>query len=374
MSDTNLMLIDSMARLFADIVPSSTMAWDQSDATTATWTSAWVRIVESGLPRLLVAESRQGFGGTWKDAGAVFALTGRHALPYPVAETILANGLLDEAGLPACNGPITVGRADSTARLDGKSSASATFTGTLKAVPWARSCKEVVTLLRPAAGAGNHVRAMVVKLCVADAANTIARRNIAGEPRDDLIFADAQPQLIAEVHAHTATLLQRGALARTAQMAGALEALLDLTVKYARERQQFGRALAAFQAIQQQIAVLAAETAAVGCAASAACEAAEKWASNSVDTSFEISAAKLRANEAAGISNGIAHQVHGAMGITREYRLHLLTRRLWSWRGEFGNDSYLKNTLSRRILERGADNFWIDLTARDTAAPMTETA
>ena len=43
--------------------------------------------------------------------------------------------------------------------------------------------------------------------------------------------------------------------------------------------------------------------------------------------------------EAAGIGAAIAHQMHGAIGFTQEHQLHYLTRRLWSWRDEFGNEA-----------------------------------
>ena len=82
------------------------------------------------------------------------------------------------------------------------------------------------------------------------------------------------------------------------------------------------------------------------------------------DARFEMAAAKLRANQAVGEATSIAHQTHGAIGITREHHLHYWTQRLWSWRSEFGNDRYWSNRLGRLILEEGGENFWQNLTAR----------
>src|SRR6185503_4445594 len=106
------------------------------------------------------------------------------------------------------------------------------------------------------------------------------------------------------------------ALIRAAQIAGALDAALSLAVQYTRERKQFGRPLAAFQAIQQQLAVLAEETAAADMAAAAGFQALSRE-----DATFECMSAKLRANQAAGVGASISHQVHGAMGFTQEYPL-----------------------------------------------------
>jgi len=147
------------------------------------------------------------------------------------------------------------------------------------------------------------------------------------------------------------------AMMLAAKMAGALQAALDLSVEYTRQRQQFGKPLAGFQAIQQQLAVFAEETAAANMAAAAAFRAADRG-----DAWFEIACAKLRANQAARVSTGIAHQVHGAMGFTAEYRLQHLTRRLWKWGSEHGNERFWSDRIGARIAARGPENFWADLT------------
>lgn len=154
-------------------------------------------------------------------------------------------------------------------------------------------------------------------------------------------------------NASAETRLLHMALVRACQMAGAMQAALDLSVQYTRERQQFGKALSTFQAIQQQLAVFAEETAATNMAAAAACRAADRG-----EAPFEIACAKLRANIAAGTATSVAHQVHGAMGFTAEYRLHHFTRRLWRWRSEFGNDRHWADRLGAIVAARGAQGFW----------------
>ncbi|MBS0469527.1 MAG: hypothetical protein JSR60_00545 [Proteobacteria bacterium] len=148
------------------------------------------------------------------------------------------------------------------------------------------------------------------------------------------------------------------ALARACQMAGAMQAALNLSVTYVRERKQFGKPLAGFQAIQQQLAVFAEETAATAMAAQAACRAADRG-----PATFEIGCAKLRANMAVGIATSVAHQVHGAMGFTAEYKLQSLTRLLWDWRSDSGNDRHWAERLGATIAAAGADGFWPALVA-----------
>ena len=154
------------------------------------------------------------------------------------------------------------------------------------------------------------------------------------------------------------------ALAYTCQMAGAMSAALELTVQYARERQQFGKALSTFQAIQQQLAVFAEEVAATNMAAASACRARDRGPAH-----FEIAAAKLRANIAVGTVTSVAHQVHGAMGFTKEYKLQRLTKALWQWRSDYGNDRHWSDELGRIIARQGADGFWPALVSPATIAP-----
>ena len=72
----------------------------------------------------------------------------------------------------------------------------------------------------------------------------------------------------------------------------------------------------------------------------------------------------IRTGEAAGIGAGLAHQAHGAIGFTYEHSLHFATRRLWSWRAEFGSESRWAQHLGRKVAARGADRLWTELTAR----------
>jgi alkylation response protein AidB-like acyl-CoA dehydrogenase len=155
-------------------------------------------------------------------------------------------------------------------------------------------------------------------------------------------------------------LLRLGALARSAQMVGAMEAALELALLYVNDRVQFGRPIAKFQAIQHQLALCAEQVAAAGVALEAAAEAV---GAASGQSDFAVAAAKIRAGEAAGKVAEITHQVHGAIGFTHEYPLHRLTRRLWSWRDEFGTESDWSIALGRRVAAAGADALWPMITA-----------
>ena len=157
-----------------------------------------------------------------------------------------------------------------------------------------------------------------------------------------------------------AALYRRGALARAMMMAGAMERALDTAVTYAAERKQFGRPIGKFQAVQQNLAVLAGQVAAAGAAADAGVEALLE--TDPAKQEFLAGIAKTRGGDAATIASEIAHQVHGAIGFTKEYSLQLSTRRLWSWRDEFGGDTEWAAKVGAYVCTGGADALWPTLT------------
>jgi acyl-CoA dehydrogenase len=142
------------------------------------------------------------------------------------------------------------------------------------------------------------------------------------------------------------------------QLAGALTQALALSVQYAQTRVQFGRPIGKFQAIQQNLAIMASQSA----AAIAAADMATDALAGDLNP-FLVGAAKARAGEAASIGAGLAHQAHGAIGFTQEYDLHDVTRRLWSWRDEFGTESEWNLVVGRAALAAGPAGLWPLLTA-----------
>jgi acyl-CoA dehydrogenase len=148
-------------------------------------------------------------------------------------------------------------------------------------------------------------------------------------------------------------LLPFGGLLRAFQMVGAMRRALDLSIQYAGERQQFGKPIGKFQAVQQMLADAAGQIA----AAEAACaRAAAAW--DGVDCAFFAGVAKARAGEAAGKVAEICHQAHGAIGFTQEHSLHFATRRLWSWRDEYGNETYWQSLIGQAVCSAGNADLW----------------
>jgi acyl-CoA dehydrogenase len=225
------------------------------------------------------------------------------------------------------------------------------LSGTARAVPWGRNALALMIATGTAVA------------LLAPVGQAISRGdNLAGEPRDDITLDHAlDAKSVSDAHAgvDAAIVYRLGALLRAAQIAGALEEALQLAVTYANDRVQFGRPIGKFQAIQQQLAQAAEQSAATSVAVAAAVAGAIAG-----DLAFVAPAAKLRAGEAAGKLADVVHQVHGAIGFTHEHRLHHLTRRLWSWRDEFGTESFWALELGRMVAMQGADGIWPFLAQR----------
>lgn len=345
MNEMQTILADSVDRLMGDEIDRKLL---EASETGAFPTRLWAALEANGLTRILVPESMGGAGGTWSDARLVLSAAGYHAAPGPIAETLVAGFLLASAGLTTPDGPLTLIEGD--LRLN-----DGVISGTARHVPWARAASHAVALVCVAG------RAQVVLVPLKDA-GIKPDVNIAREPRDTVTLEHVI--VTSGTTALPANALKLyGALARACQMAGALERLTNQSVAYANERSQFGKPIGKFQAIQQQLAVLATQAAAAGMATNHACARADRNLSDA-GAVFEIAIAKIRVDDASGIATPIAHQVHGAIGFTYEHALHFSTRRLWAWRAEYGAGRDWAQWLGHQVVSRSADNLWSDVTAR----------
>jgi alkylation response protein AidB-like acyl-CoA dehydrogenase len=332
-------LYDSAMRLFAaEVTPAGL-----EDVEQGLWPDAlWQAVDEAGYLDVLI----DGIDNM-VEAATILRAAGHHAAPIPLVETMLARFLCAAVQLPAPDGALTIAPVEPGARLVIGGGA---VSGRAGHVPWGLASRAIV-----AVGEGE------LAVVWGGALSWDAADNLAYESRDHLSAAGARGDIRALPEGIDAALVLRlGALMRAAQMAGAMEAALALATQYANERVQFGRPIGKFQAIQQQMAVLAEHAASSWVAVE---NAARAVAAGRPSAEFACAAAKIRAGEAAGNVAEIAHQVHGAIGFTKEYGLHKLTRRLWSWRDEYGNESYWARELGRRIAEAGGDGLWPLITA-----------
>ncbi|MCL2430378.1 MAG: acyl-CoA dehydrogenase family protein [Alphaproteobacteria bacterium] len=348
MGDVRDELVRTAGRLFAAEVNPAVLR----EAEAGQWPgSLWDAVAAAGLTAALVPEDAGGSGLAAAEAMSLLRVAAAHAAPIPLAETMLAGWLLARAGLQVPEGrPLAIApvRRRDRLRIDAVSGGWR-LTGTAARIPWARNAAALAVVADGPDG-------VLVARLPAGGFGVTAAANLAGEPRDAievdaLLGADAAapaPPGFGDDGLHAA-----GAVVRTNQIAGALERALALTVEYARTRIQFGQPIGKFQAIQHNLAVFAGQAAAAVAAAEMAAEAFDAGLDAVV-----VGAAKARAGEAANIAAAFAHQSHGAIGFTQEFGLHPLTRRLWSWRDEFGNEAEWQRRVGEAAFAAGADGLW----------------
>jgi len=318
---------------------------DVSDAEATGWAeNLWKALQQTGFSDVPIPEGLGGAGGTVADAVELLRAAGAHAAPVPLAEAGLVGGwLLASAGLTLPKGVRTVLPLDVTLRLDDDR-----LFGNAPAVAWGHRAEHVVGLVDgvvllapgPAAQSGPPVSRGV---------------NLADEPRDTITFDGTPVTARADAPAGVSeqSLRERTALGRAALMAGAVSAIAAMTLRYSDQREQFGRPIGRFQAVQAHLVTIHQQAAVVASAIDGAVAAVELGRGG-----FEIACAKILADRAAQLATAAAHQTHGAIGMTKEYPLHYLTRRLWAWRDEAGGHQRWANRLGAALVAQGPDDLY----------------
>lgn len=325
----------------------------------------WEELEKANLTTVSIPEEYGGAGGTLGTAADILRVAARYVAPVPLAETtLLAGWALAASQAPVPKGPLTAAPVRASEFVEVYPDRDGwRLRGRVHRVPAARGSRRIVMV-------GWTGQEQVVASVEPGMCEIVPGENLAGEPRDDVLLEDVRLSEEDVVPAGRSVseeaLKLRGALTRAVMMAGALERVLEFSVRHASERYQFGRPIGKFQAIQQQLATLAGEVAAAGAAAEAAVAALES-ATQPVDATFEIAAAKVRVGEAAGSAATIAHQIHGAIGFTERHPLHHSTRRLWAWREEFGAENEWAARLGDAVVAGGHEDLWPAITGEDRA-------
>ena len=338
------------ARILADLADPQTV----NNAKDAAWKEPlWRALAEAGLPLAWVPDNLGGSGASLADGFAVLTAAGRVALAVPLAETMLAGWLLSRASLPAPEGAMTVAPARPLDRI--VSNADGTLSGRALGVPFAADVQHIAVL------ANGTVALVATKDCRVSEGKTPAGdpSNVASFERVKAVASAPAPRGLDQT-----ALMLMGCVVRSVQTAGALEAILAMSVAYANERVAFERRIGKFQAVQQNLARLAGEVAAALAVAGSAADTLAQSETLDDAAFLEAASAKIRCAEAAAEGAAIAHQVFGAIGFTKEHVLHRFTTRMLAWRDDFGNESHWAAELGRRVAQRGADEFWPLVAAR----------
>ncbi len=354
MEEAGNIVAQTAERIFADLADAQTINRDKK----GDWKAPlWQALTDAGLPLSWVPEACGGAGASLAEGFGVLSAAGRFAIGVPLAETMLAGWLLSQAKIASPGGEMTLAPAGPKDRLT--VNADGTLSGRARGIPFASEARHIAVLAYDSNGRPS------ITLVVADKCRIEQNLNLGGDSNDTVTFDRVTPIAIKpapDEFDHTSLLLM-GAVVRSLQIAGSLETLLEISVRYSNERVAFEKKISKFQAVQHNLAKLAGESAS---ALAAATSAADAFAAGAApDAAFlEAASAKIRCSEAAEKAAAIAHQVHGAIGFTIEHILHRYSLRALAWRDDFGSESYWAVELGKRVAADGADQLWLLVASR----------
>jgi acyl-CoA dehydrogenase len=310
--------------------------------------AAWPTLVELGLADVGIPEQDGGSGGTLSNAVELMQALARYGISTPLIEANVAHWVLAQAGVATCGLRTIVVTAAEVRETDGR------LLATLPAVPWARSAANLVVLHEDGRG-------WVVELD--QRAVTIEHRaNVAGEPRDTVRLNGARAGTLRLGPSPVLVRARLGVL-WSAAICGAVSRVYEMTRGYVHEREQFGRPLVAIPAVASSLAMMRVHVLQTQAGLGRAVECWETLASDLERCANAAAVARITAATAATDVARLGHQLHGAMGITREYPLHRLTRRLWAWRDTETAEHEWARSLGAAALAGGEPALWEEITA-----------
>lgn len=303
----------------------------------------WGQLAEMGVLGLTVPEAFGGLGMDELDLVLLLEEAGRVCLPEPLVETVAvaaplladlsagSGGAAAAEWLPriaAGDGVVTVGFERDVYVAEGATAELLLLgrDGELHAVPWAD--------------------AAVVSQRSVDRARRLAR--VEWTPTRDTLLASGDEADVALTAA-----FDRGVLGVSAMLLGVTQQLLDVTVEYATAREQFGQPIGGFQAVKHHLAdtKLRLEFARpmVYRAAWTVARGSHEGV-DPVERATHVSMAKSYAAEAATFAAKTSLQVHGAIGYTFEYDLHLWMKRAWALAGQWGDAAWHRRRVAAAVL------------------------
>ncbi|QCI96094.1 acyl-CoA dehydrogenase family protein [Novosphingobium sp. EMRT-2] len=314
-------LLEPFDRMLATIaMPAAVRAVEGGSDASAMWSE----LAQSGFLDALVPEEAGGAGLSLSAIAPLIEAIGAHALPLPAAETMVARALLAGTGLASPDGPIAL----ATAGVPGQIVPCGLVAAHVLIDLGDRLVLAPIDALAVTPTGVHHALAVRIGWEGTPAGRDITR------PR--------------------AGLRALAAVVRATLIAGTAHRLLELTTRHANERVQFGKPIGRQQALQQNLAVMAEDAVVARIAAQLGC-------AQGLDVSPAAAAvAKSTASSVAARLAGTAHAVHGAIGISEEFDLQLLTRRLHEWRLADGSEGYWNGVLgAARLADPAGSVDWI---------------
>jgi alkylation response protein AidB-like acyl-CoA dehydrogenase len=298
-------------------------AWDSEDGRV---TGLWKRLAETGLLGLTVPEQHGGAGMDLTAAVPALVETGRAAAPEPVVETFAGVALLASAGGPVADEWLPRVAAGAASLSIGQAHVPLT-----QGARWAD-----LLLIADDEGIGAHPR---------DQVDVVDQPSLDPGVGFGLVTARGQGNRLPDADGFAA--FDTACVAVAAQLVGLAQAMLDMSVRYAEQREQFGKPIGSFQAVKHQLADVYVDIAfALPVVHRAAWSVSRALPSRARDVSHAKHSATLAAERAART----ALQVHAGIGYTYEHDLHMWMKRTWTLGSQWGDLAFHRSRVAAAVL------------------------
>lgn len=332
----------------------------------------WRQMIGLGWTGVAFPEQYGGTGGTFADLGVLLEEIGRSLAPSPFFSTVVLGGMtVEDGGNDAqkdeilsriCAGTIIMTMALTEASVSTEPwgvEATATqqgsnfqISGTKLFVPDAETADTILVAARTSSES-DPAKGISLFLVPSGASGlTITPMSSVGNERvfevaleNVTVPADAVVGASGEAWPIIERAIMRATAAQCIEMLGGAQAVLEMTVEYAKGRTQFGRPIGSFQAVQHHCARMATD---VEGSKNIAYQAVWRLAEG-LPAHKEVAMAKAWIGPAYRRVCGTAHQCHGAIGFTKEHDLQLYTRRAKVHELTYGDANYHKEIAFQHV-------------------------
>lgn len=326
------------------------LASDRDTASVTADKETWQRVIELGMRDVGIAESSGGSGGSIGDLVVIAAALAENRMITPITEESVARWACMTSGHPMPENATVGATRGPVGRQPGEADVC---------LPWADRSDHAIVCT-------DDNRAWLVRL---DSLPRVQTDDMAGVRVGVVHWDSAARGCAVSLDVPAAKVLARRTVLRAASLVGASRGALELTRAYVQRREQFDAPLVRMPAVARNLALMRAQLVQANAALAGAVTTLEDAGADDVETLPDaVLVAEAIVGSASGEVARLAHQLHGAIGITDEYPLAQLTRAIWAWRAVDAPAYAAEKELGARARTAGESAVWERMTAWEPAA------
>ena len=331
----------------------------------------WRKMAELGWMGLIFPESYGGMNGSYLDLAVLLEEMGKASLCSPFFSSVILGGLTllegakdvhkDEYLRALIQGDVlvTLALTEPTGKYtpDGikatatKSGEGYTINGTKLFVPYAHTADQIIVAARTGNGVGPNGITLFIVDAKTPGITCSPLVTVAGEKESEVVFDQVQvsyDSILGDLNQGWYIIEKvwpKVLMAKCAEMVGGAQQALEMTVAYAKEREQFGKPIGSLQVVQHFCSDMVTD---VDGSRYVTYQAA--WMlSCGLPCVKEAAMAKAWCSDAFKRVTAKGQQIHGAIGFTEEHDLHIYYKNAKSWELLYGDSAFHRETVAQQM-------------------------